>query len=76
MSYVVHATVSDEDVAHLVHLLEESPDLALAGLDELAEYVLHAVADGIRRPGSWERAVVESLFGWPPYTFKTFVSAG
>jgi hypothetical protein len=30
-------------------------------LNDLATYVLSAIADGSRRPGSWERSIIESL---------------
>lgn len=30
-------------------------------VDELVGYILASVADGSRRPGSWERAMLESM---------------
>lgn len=31
--------------------------------DQVRSYLVASVVDGVRRPGSWERGVVEALFG-------------
>jgi len=31
--------------------------------EQVVKYLVSSVVDGVRRPGSWERSVVESLFG-------------
>lgn len=31
--------------------------------DEVIRFIVASVVDGVRRPGSWERGVVEALFG-------------
>lgn len=33
------------------------------GVHDVVTYLIAAITDGIRRPGSWERNVVDTLFG-------------
>ncbi|KAF1704227.1 hypothetical protein CSC66_05095 [Pseudoxanthomonas kaohsiungensis] len=50
------------ELRYLVDLLSDDPyGAAPASIDELCNYVMTAVADGSRRPGSWERGLLDSL---------------
>jgi len=48
-----------EDSAH--HLLERLAAHSGMGQQELVETVIYSLLDGVRRPGSWERHLVDSL---------------
>lgn len=46
---------------YIFDLLQLSGDDAFASPEHLINYVLRAIADGSRRPGSWERSVIYQL---------------
>lgn len=52
-----------DDVTQLQRLVGQDDGYPAATLEELLEYLARAVADGVRRPGSWERGVVLQLTG-------------
>ena len=35
-----------------------------ASVEEVAAYILGSIADGVRRPGSWEAQLLSPMFGW------------
>lgn len=50
------------ELRYLLDLMEdESWGVAYATIEELCSYVMTTIADGSRRPGSWERQVLESM---------------
>lgn len=50
------------ELRYLLDLISADQDgVVLTGIEELCAYVMTAVADGSRRPGSWERGLLASL---------------
>lgn len=43
------------------HLLERLAAHSGMGQQELVEIVIYSLLDGVRRPGSWERSLIDSL---------------
>jgi len=54
--------VNAEQLEHL-KVLGHAPPLEGGSPEEVLSYIVRAVSDGVRRPGSWERQCVISLFG-------------
>lgn len=61
----IEIEVSQGVAAELRYLLElltdEQYGPALTSVEDLGRYVMTAIADGSRRPGSWERQMLSSL---------------
>ncbi|MFN2349274.1 MAG: hypothetical protein ABR558_06840 [Thioalkalivibrio sp.] len=50
------------ELCHIVDLHEEhGAPCKQESLEDLINYVLSSIADGSRRPGSWERQMLESM---------------
>ena len=54
--------VNAEQLEYL-KVLGHSPALDGGSPEDVLSYLVRAVCDGVRRPGSWERQCVISLFG-------------
>lgn len=54
--------VNPEQLEYL-KVLAESPALDGGSPEDVLSYLVRAVCDGVRRPGSWERQCVVQLFG-------------
>lgn len=55
-------SLSAEQALYL-RALGSSSAMGGGSLDDIVRYILASVADGVRRPGSWERQCVLSMFG-------------
>lgn len=66
---VLQSIPLDDETLDLLAMLAPTPAIAGAGLSQdvailrVLEHLIHSMADGVRRPGSWERQVVCQLFG-------------
>lgn len=58
----LQVTLSADTVAYLRQLADSS---AIQGgkIEDVASHLLHSAADGVSRPGSWERGWVMQAFG-------------
>jgi hypothetical protein len=56
--------VDDDDVEHLRRLCGEGTFAPARNVVELVELLARHAADGVRRPGSWERGWVTQVTGW------------
>lgn len=58
-------TLNDAVAAELAYMVElhqkHGAPNPMESVDDLVAYVLASVADGSRRPGSWERQMLESM---------------
>ena len=54
--------VNPEQLEYLT-VLGRSPALDGGSPEDVLSYLVRAVCDGVRRPGSWERQCVVQLFG-------------
>lgn len=54
------AVLAELEYIVYLHRQHGAPNPAQS-LDELVRYVLSSVADGSRRPGSWERGLLDSM---------------
>ena len=52
-----------DDVRQLERLVGQDEGYRAATVEELLAYLARSIADGVRRPGSWERGVVLQLTG-------------
>lgn len=48
-------------ILHLGNNAEKGAPVQFRTVQELTDYILQSVADGSRRPGSWERSMLESM---------------
>lgn len=59
--------LSVEDAEQLRRICGPGPLDVAADVRGLVEHLARAAADGVRRPGSWERDWLTQATGWPPY---------
>lgn len=57
--------VDAQDLPYLQQLCSEDMWSYAEDVSALLEQLAHAAADGIRRPGSWERGWIQQATGWP-----------
>jgi hypothetical protein len=58
----VTVTLSADAAAYLRQLAKSSA-IESGKIEDVASHLLHSAADGVRRPGSWERGWVQQAFG-------------
>lgn len=56
--------ISDHDWPYLEQLCGEEPEAVARDLSELLEHLARHAADGVRRPGAWERDWITQATGW------------
>lgn len=56
--------VSDNDVELLRQLVGEGFEWVASDVAGLIEHLARSAADGVRRPGSWERNWITQATGW------------
>ena len=58
----------DETTAELLQqVCGDSPSATASNVNELVEMLALRAADGVRRPGSWERGWLTQCTGWPDW---------
>lgn len=70
MPQKITLTLTDHQVHYLTALRFSEAmggPTSKASLETVLAYVVASVADGVRRPGSWERQSIEPMFGSFPY---------
>lgn len=60
MKHQITIELSDRDYEALQKLAEYVPGFSV---QSVIEYAARSLAEGIRRPGSWEASAVAALFG-------------
>jgi hypothetical protein len=56
--------VDEADLPYLLQLTGEGWENYSDSVAGVLEQLAHAAADGIRRPGSWERGWIQQATGW------------
>jgi hypothetical protein len=59
----VEIHISEEQFAALTRLASSDACAGGGGIQGVIDYLLHCCADGVRRPGSWERQWLAQAFG-------------
>ena len=49
------------ELEYLIEMYKETGKKEWTTVEEIAQYVLDCIAEGSRRPGSWERGLLESM---------------
>lgn len=60
----IQVELSAEELFNLNAVTGGNSPAGIRSLNELVEYLLGHVADGVRRPGSWERGWMEQAGLW------------
>lgn len=72
-TYLFELTVSDNQLEELASLADtpaignspaETRAKPKAARAKVLEYLIARVCDGVRRPGSWERGLIQEVFGY------------
>ena len=61
--FIIGVRVSADDVKMLLALCGDGPDYVASNVGEFVEYLARSAAEGVRRPGSWERDWVQKATG-------------
>jgi hypothetical protein len=64
MRYFV-VELDDDDVVQLERLIAEDTWDDFGSIDAVLYHLARHAADGVRRPGSWERGWLTQVTGWP-----------
>lgn len=52
-----------EETVELLEVLARSAAVPTGGVEEVLRHLAYSAADGVRRPGAWERSWIEQAFG-------------